>query len=127
MNPVRHWRERFVQQLVAVADRGRAVDVGGRTGCFGKDVERHTLAAQHAADAGESGGQYAFAHTASLTAEPPQRRQRVGASADRNSSSGSTRIVALVSSLIFASHSELPHQPANTKAPSPSMICRKRS
>src|SRR5260221_5363479 len=56
--------------------------------------------------------QYAFAQSASAVAGRPHLRQRSGASADRNSSSGSTRIVAFVSSLISASHCALPQNPA---------------
>jgi len=50
-----------------------------------------------------------------------------GAVAERNSGSGNTRMVALVSSLTAASHAASPHQPAYTNAPSPSMISLNRS
>jgi hypothetical protein len=56
--------------------------------------------------------QYAFAHRASTVEGFPHLRQVFGGSADLNSSSGSTRIVAFVSSLIAASHCTSPHQPA---------------
>jgi hypothetical protein len=54
-------------------------------------------------------------------------RQVRGASWERNSSKGRTRIVALVSFFTRVSHSSEPHQPAYTKPPSPSTISRKRS
>ena len=53
-----------------------------------------------------------FAHSASLVEAAPQRRHSAGAVGEQNSGSGSTRIVALVSSFTFASHSAEPHHPA---------------
>src|SRR5215510_16081112 len=119
--------EHPIETFVAVADGRGAVDVHRRPDVGGDALEGNTLAVQHAVGASESGGQYALAHTASAVAARPHLRQCSGGSADRNSSSGNTRIVAFVSSLICASHSLLPHHPAYTNAPSPSMTSRKRS
>src|SRR6185312_11012499 len=66
-------------------------------------------------------GQYALAHTASATLGRPHHMQVVGGSGERNSSSGSTRMVALVCSLISASHSVRPQKPPYTRPPSAAM------
>src|SRR6185369_1428551 len=110
-----------------IADGCRAVDVRRRPHGVRDGLEAHVLGVERRVDAREARGQYALAHSASLVAGRLHLRQLFGFSGDLNSSSGSTRIVAFVSSLICASQSAPPHQPAYTNAPSPSMISRKRS
>src|SRR5690348_3453050 len=124
---VRHRRERAVEPRVRVANGAGAVHEHRRPRFARDGLERDALARQYPVGGRESGGQYALAHTASLVEGRPHLRHVRGASGDRNSSSGSTRIVAFVSSLIAASHAPSPHQPAYTNAPSPSMISRNLS
>src|SRR5689334_19029737 len=112
MNSVRDRSERLVEQLIAIPNGRRAIDVAWRARGVGNDVEGNTLAPQRTGDPDETGAQYALAHTASVVAGFPHRRHRFGSSAERNSSSGITRIVAFVSSLMRASHCASPHQPA---------------
>src|SRR6185437_3637183 len=127
MDPVRHRRECARQQAVLLADGAGAVYVHRRARCIGDALERNILTGQGAVLYHEPRGQYAFAHTASVVAARPHLRQCSGAVAERNSGSGNTRMVALVSSLTAASHAASPHQPAYTNAPSPSMISLNRS
>src|SRR5678816_457948 len=104
--------ERSIETRVSIANRRGAVHVARRTCVEGDSLERNALTVHDPVDAGKPGRQYAFAHTASTTDGRPHLRHVAGGSAERNSSSGSTRIVAFVSSLICASHSGLSHHPA---------------
>ena len=129
VNPVGMSRERPVQRPVLPPDRLRVVHEHGRPGNAGNLCRRHAVDQQRSVrGAGEPGvgeqlppegllelhrrrgraGQYAFAQTASATLGPSHQTQRSGAVGDLNSSSGSTRMVALVWSLIWASHAALP-------------------
>lgn len=71
-----------------------------------------TAEARVGEEAGDAAAQYALAHTASATLGRPHHMQIVGGTGERNSSSGRTRIVALVCSLISASHEASPQNPA---------------
>src|SRR5947207_9939342 len=126
VNSVRYRSDRLAEQFVPVANRRATIDIARRARGLGDGVERHALTTEDAGAAREARAQYALAHTASEAADFPQRRQRAGASAERNSSSGRTRIVALVSSLIVASHAASPNPPAYTNPPSASMISLNR-
>src|SRR6185312_3617694 len=114
-------RERSSEPLVPIPNCGRAVDVRRRPYLEGDSLQRNALAMHHAVDARESARQYDLAHTASAVEGRPHLRHLVGASAERNSSSGRTRIVALVSSLMADSHASSPHHPAYTKPPLPAI------
>src|SRR5829696_82164 len=129
MNAMRDRREHFVEALVPVPNRSRAVDVNRRADVARDSLEGDALAMHDRVYTRKSGRQYALAHTASTMDEPPfpHFRHVEGVSADRNSSSGSTRIVALVSSLISDSQSTPPHHPAYTNPPFPSINARKSS
>src|SRR5690606_35292274 len=120
--------ERFVHLVIPIEDRGAAVDVERRPILRRDPLDRDRLTVEPAADVLEriGSGQYARAQTASSLASPPHTTQRAGASGVLNSSNGSTRIVAFVSSFTRASHSAEPHQPAYTKPPDASMISRNR-
>ena len=111
----------LVQDTVPLADGAGVVDVR-RSAHLGRDLgerdvaQPETPAGAREARVGEQArhgaGQYALAHTASATLGRPHHMQVVGATGERNSSSGSTRIVAFVCSLISASHSGRPQNPA---------------
>ncbi len=117
-DPMRHAGQRLVERPIPLADRLGVVDVGRRADLGGDvdegdagQVERATAARQPRV--GEAGvGQYALAHTASATLGRPHHMHVVGGSGERNSSSGRTRIVALVCSLISASQVPRPQKPA---------------
>src|SRR4051812_47492216 len=121
MQAMRNAIQRLVEPLIPIADGRGAIHVRRRARGSRNARKRNALAMQLAADAGKAGLQYAFAQTASATEGRPHLRQLRGGSADWNSSSGSTRIVALVSSLIVCSHSSDPQKPAYTKPPGPSI------
>ena len=55
--------------------------------------------------------QYAFAHTASATDGAPHQTHRAGGDGERNSSSGRTRTVAFVASLMASSQATEPQKP----------------
>ena len=114
VHAVRHRRQRL--DRAARSGRGSSPRCRRTPACRPRAAMRssgHALAARARRRArANPGGQYAFAHSASAVAGRPHLRHVVGASAERNSSSGSTRIVAFVSSLICASHAASPHQPA---------------
>src|SRR4051812_11986006 len=101
-----------IEPLVTITDGRGAVDVRRRADAGGDARERNSLAMKLAAGSREPRLQYAFAQTASVLEGLPHFRQLFGASADWNSSSGRTRIVALVSALISASQPSLPQKPA---------------
>ena len=133
---VRHRRERLVQLPELPPDDIGVVDVGRRAELarhLAPATRRQRAACPRAAPAprpraGAPGParsqrlarrhrQYALAHTTSATAGRPVHMHFVGASEERNSASGMTRIVAFVCSLISASTAGSPHQPAYTKPP----------
>jgi hypothetical protein len=124
---VRHVRQRGVERTIPLPDGRRVVDVYRRSHLAGDVRQGHAGHEQCPAPPLEPGvgepavGQYALAHTASVTLGRPHHMQVFGTSGDRNSSSGSTRIVALVLSLTSASHSWLPQKPAYTNPPLASM------
>ena len=97
---------------IGVVDEGRGAD-------FPRDLvegdlarEERPLRVARKRRVLEKGGaelrQYALAQTASVTLGASHQRHFAGAVGDRNSSSGSTRTVALVCCLISASHFGLP-------------------
>ena len=123
-DPVRYRRESFVERAKLPPDYVGVVDVGRRARPVGDrgerdsaEIERRSAPLEagvgeessrvrlHPLAAGWARGQYALAHTASVTLGRPHHMQVAGTVGERNSSSGSTRMVALVCSLISASHS----------------------
>jgi hypothetical protein len=103
-----------VQRPESLAYGPRVIDVDRRADLVGDGRERHGAQLEGAVPSAETGvgeqavGQYALAHTASAALGRSHHMQVVGASGERNSSSGSTRMVALVCSLISVSHSTRP-------------------
>ncbi len=130
---VRDIPERRTQRLESFPNRSRVIDIRGSAdvGCDG--IERDSAQAQHTVPVtfeagvgkqrnridrrvmsapGNQYAQYALAKTTSAVARSPVQIQVDGGVADRNSGSGMTRMVALVTSLISASTAGSPHQPA---------------
>ena len=118
---MRHGRQGLIQRVELAPDHVGVVDVGGSAHAVRDRRERHARELQTVAGPLEAGvreerrrrlaGQYALAHTASDTVGWPHHMHVAGTSGERNSGSGSTRMVALVFSLISASHSPRPQNP----------------
>ena len=109
---VRDPLERRAEPSDPLADHRRRIHIGRRTGPLGDRSERHRVDDQRPRTLRESPHQYALAQITSYLAGSPVTRQVVGASAERNSGSGITRIVALVSSFTLASIAGSPFHPA---------------
>jgi hypothetical protein len=122
-HPVRHRVERPVERAKLPSDHAGAVEVRRRPHGLGDRGERHAAEVERTAPAletgvgvqrrvgGRGGAQYALAHRASVTVGRPHHMHVEGTCGERNSSSGRTRIVALVCSLISISHSVRPQKP----------------